>query len=158
MKLLKRLTRSSMKLNKKRTVVTMVGVILAVALLTTVSVMVLCFRQSLINFQKDASGDYHYIFRNVNEDNMDKFLDNRNFEKTALVSEEGFAEYDGIANESKPYLYVAGTDKEGFSTLNPNMVEGRLPEKDDELVIPRHLRTNGRVDLKVGDTVTLEPV
>ena len=156
MKLLKRLTRSSMKLNKKRTVVTMVGVILAVALLTTVSVMVLCFRQSLINFQKVASGDYHYIFRNVNEDNMDKFLDNRNFEKTALVSEEGFAEYDGIANESKPYLYVAGTDKEGFSTLNPNMVEGRLPEKDDELVIPRHLRTNGRVDLKVGDTVTLD--
>ncbi len=156
MKLLKRLTRSSMKLNKKRTVVTMIGVILAVALLTTVSVMVLCFRQSLINFQKDVSGDYHYIFRNVNEDNMDKFLDNRNFEKTALVSEEGFAEYDGIANESKPYLYVAGTDKEGFSALNPNMVEGRLPEKDDELVIPRHLRTNGRVDLKVGDTVTLD--
>lgn len=156
MKLLKRLTRSSMKLNKKRTVVTMVGVILAVALLTTVSVMVLCFRQSLINFQKDVSGDYHYIFRNVNEDNMDKFLDNRNFEKTALVSEEGFAKYDNIANESKPYLYVAGTDKEGFSTLNPNMVEGRLPEKDDELVIPRHLRTNGRVDLKVGDTVTLD--
>ena len=69
MKLLKRLTRSSMKLNKKRTVVTMVGVILAVALLTTVSVMVLCFRQSLINFQKDVGGDYHYIFRNVNEDN-----------------------------------------------------------------------------------------
>ncbi len=156
MKLLKRLTRSSMKLNKKRTVVTMIGVILAVALLTTVSVMVLCFRQSLINYQKDAAGDYHYIFRNVSKDNMDKFLDNRNFEKTALVSEEGFAEYDGIANELKPYIYVAGTDKEGFSTLNPNMVEGRLPEKDDELLIPRHLRTNGRVDLKVGDTVTLD--
>lgn len=37
-----------------------------------------------------------------------------------------------------------------------HLVEGRLPQNENELVLPEHLRTNGGVTYAVGDTLTLE--
>ena len=42
-----------------------------------------------------------------------------------------------------------------MSNVSLNLIEGRFPTNDNEIVIPRHLKTNGRVDYKVGDTITL---
>lgn len=31
-----------------------------------------------------------------------------------------------------------------------------MAKNEDEIVIPRHLKTNGRIDIKVGDEITLD--
>ena len=36
------------------------------------------------------------------------------------------------------------------------LIEGRMAKNEDEIVIPRHLKTNGRIDIKVGDEITLD--
>ena len=43
-----------------------------------------------------------------------------------------------------------------MSNVSLNLIEGRFPTNDKEIVIPRHLKTNGRVDYKVGETITLD--
>ena len=43
-----------------------------------------------------------------------------------------------------------------MENLSINLIEGRLPKSDSEILISSHLKTNGRVDYKVGDTITLD--
>lgn len=68
----------------------------------------------------------------------------------------GFAKLDGCKNEDKPYAYVMATDEAGFERGCFKLIEGRMAKNEDEIVIPRHLKTNGRIDIKVGDEITLD--
>ena len=47
-------------------------------------------------------------------------------------------------------------DQSALENTGLKLVEGRFPTNSDEIVIPRHLKTNGRVELKVGQTITLD--
>lgn len=47
-------------------------------------------------------------------------------------------------------------DKNDFNSVGIELTDGELPKNNNEIIIPRHLRNNGKVDLKVGDTITLE--
>lgn len=62
MKLLNKLTITNLKLNKKRTIVTIIGIILSTALITGVATLVTSFRKSIINYAKETHGNYHYKF------------------------------------------------------------------------------------------------
>ena len=68
----------------------------------------------------------------------------------------GYAVLEGSDNPDKPYLYIREMDEECMEAMYLKLSEGRLPQKDDELVIGRHIRYNGMVDLQVGDTLTLQ--
>lgn len=48
------------------------------------------------------------------------------------------------------------TDEAGFERGCFNLIEGRMAKNEDEIVIPRHLKTNGRIEIKVGDEITLD--
>ena len=65
MKLLNKLTIRDLKLNKKRTIVTIVGIILSVALITAVANMFFSVKSSLINYEKLINGNFHYKFNDV---------------------------------------------------------------------------------------------
>ena len=52
-------------------------------------------------------------------------------------------------------LFVKAFTKKSIDNLSVKLVEGRLPENEDEIVIPTHLKTNGRITLNVGDNITL---
>ena len=58
MNLLNKLTTKNLKLNKKRTVVTIIGIMLSIALITAVASMVVSFRKSYIEVEKETSVNY----------------------------------------------------------------------------------------------------
>lgn len=156
MNLMKTLTLKNLKLNRKRTIVTIVGIILATALLSALVTLVSSFQYSMIEYQKQKDGDFHVKFSNVKMSELSEFKNNRNIESTFETMGMGFAKLDGCKNEDKPYAYVMATDEAGFEKGCFNLIEGRMAKNEDEIVIPRHLRTNGRIDIKVGDEITLD--
>lgn len=87
---------------------------------------------------------------------LSEFKNNRNIESTFETMGMGFAKLDGCKNEDKPYAYVMATDEAGFERGCFKLIEGRMAKNEDEIVIPRHLKTNGRIDIKVGDEITLD--
>lgn len=155
MNLMKTLTLKNLKLNRKRTIVTIVGIILATALLSALVTLVSSFQYSMIEYQKQKDGDFHVKFSNVKMSELSEFKNNRNIESTFETMGMGFAKLDGCKNEDKPYAYVMATDEAGFERGCFNLIEGRMAKNEDEIVIPRHLKTNGRIDIKVGDEITL---
>lgn len=156
MNLMKTLTLKNLKLNRKRTIVTIVGIILATALLSALVTLVSSFQYSVIEYQKQKGGDFHVKFSNVKMSELSEFKNNRNIESTFETMGMGFAKLDGCKNEDKPYAYVMATDEAGFERGCFNLIEGRMAKNEDEIVIPRHLKTNGRIDIKVGDEITLD--
>lgn len=156
MNLMKTLTLKNLKLNRKRTIVTIVGIILATALLSALVTLVSSFQYSMIEYQKQKDGDFHVKFSGVKMSELSEFKNNRNIESTFETMGMGFAKLDGCKNEDKPYAYVMATDEAGFEKGCFNLIEGRMAKNEDEIVIPRHLRTNGQIDIKVGDEITLD--
>ena len=156
MSILNKLTIKNLKLNKKRTIVTIIGIILSVELICAVASMVSSFRESLIRFEINKDGNFHYEFSNIDNDTLREIKNNRNFDKVYISKNIGYLKLNNSKNEDKPYAYLIAMDDIAMSNLSLNLIEGRFPTNDNEIVIPRHLKTNGRVDYKVGETITLD--
>ena len=154
MKLLNKLTINNLKLNKKRTAVTIVGIILSVALLTAVASIYESGIKSLTNLVIRESGNYHVEYVNVPTNELDTFKNNRYIEEISITQDVGYANIQS-ENKYKPYVFIKKFNKEALKNLSINLVEGKLPENESEIIISTHLKTNGRNFLKVGDTITL---
>lgn len=156
MNLLNKLTLKNLKLNKKRTIVTIIGIMLSVALITAVAAMFFSARASFIKYETREKGNYHYVFYNVPVSDMKYFKGNRNIEKIYYTSDIGYAELKNSKNDYKPYAFIKAFDSDSLKNLSINLVSGRLPENDTEILIPTHLKTNGRIEYNIGDTLELE--
>lgn len=155
MNVLKKLTLRTLRLNKKRTAVTVIGIVLATALITAVANMAVSFRASMVAYEKEASGDYHYHFHGVAPENLKFFENNRNIQKLGIVREIGYAVLEGCENPDKPYLYICAMDENAVKATSLQLIQGRMPENEQEIVIGNHVRTNGKVALEVGDVLKL---
>ena len=156
MDLLKRFTIKNLKLNKKRTIVTIIGIILSVALITAVGTMFMSARASLIEYEVQTKGNFHAVFRDVDAKEINDFTLNRKVSEIFLSQNLGYSKLDGIKNEYKPYIYVRAYSKASMENLGVNITQGRLPENENEIVIPNHLDTNGGLELEIGDKIYLE--
>ncbi|MBE6046802.1 MAG: ABC transporter permease [Clostridium sp.] len=154
MNLLNKLTIKNLKLNKKRTIVTIIGIMLSVALITAVASMYASTIKSLIYFEKNRKGNFHVVYYNVPIGEVETFKNNRSVEKINLTKNIGYAKIDSN-NKNKPYAYIKAFTKNALDNLAINVVEGRLPENENEILIPTHLKTNARLSLQVGDSITL---
>lgn len=156
MNLLNNLTIKNLKLNKKRTIVTIIGIMLSVALITAVATIYSSLIKSLIDFETYQKGNFHAAFFDVPINEIETIKNNRCVKKVHLTSNIGYAKLEGSKNEYKPYIYVKGFTKDSIKELSAKLVEGRFPENENEIIIPTHLKTNGRVNLNVGETITLD--
>lgn len=155
MDLLKKLTIKNLKLNRKRTIVTIIGIMLSVALITAVATIYNSAIKSLIEFETYQKGNFHVAFYNVPVNEVKTLQNNRKISDVFLTQDIGYAKLENSKNEYKPYAFVKAFTKSSLENLSVKLTEGRLPESENEIVIPTHLKTNGRVTLNVGDTITL---
>lgn len=155
MNALTKITLRNIKLNRKRAWVTIIGIMLATALIVVVADMAESFRSSMVEYEKAHSGDYHYCFYDVDPENLKYFEGNRNIEKLGYSVDLGYTELTSSRNEKKPYLYLKAMDESAMQVANVTLTEGRLPENDHEIVISDSIRTNGGVEYRVGDTIRL---
>lgn len=156
MNLLKKLTIKNLKLNKKRTIVTIIGIMLSVALVTAVATMYASGLKSLIVYEKYVKGDFHVEFIDVPSDDVKNIKNNNGVENVYLTQEIGYAPLKDSKNSGKPYAYVMGFDKGALENLSIRLTSGRLPQNEDEIIIPTHLKTNGRMDIENNKKITLE--
>lgn len=154
MNILNKLTIKHLKMNKKRTIVTIMGVVLSTALMVGIG---LIFSSIYDYVYKESINDYgpHHVFMKIPEEKTDLLEKNSHIKDYFYLSGVGFAKLEGSENAYKPYLYIASLDKkESFSHLH--LLSGRYPENDKEIVISKHISLNGGVSFEVGDTITLQ--
>lgn len=155
MNILKKLTLKSLKLNKKRTIVTIIGIILSTALICAVAGMITSVQKTLINYAKSHSGNYHVCFKNIPNDELKYIKENKNVQNYFLSKNVGYGKLEKVENEYKPYIFVMEYDKKGLEQGGVTLLEGRMPENSNEIVIPEHLIKSGKINYTIGEKITL---
>ena len=155
MDLLNRLTIKNLKLNKKRTIVTIIGIMLSVALITAVASVYTSGVKSIMKYEANLMGDFHVGYLDVDKKDLSVIGNNKGIKDYYLVRNMGYAKIAN-KNEYKPYAYLKAFSQSALDNLSITLQEGELPKNSDEILIPSHLKTNGRLELKVGESITLD--
>lgn len=153
MNLLKKLTIKNLKLNKKRTIVTIIGILLSVALICAVAGMVSSFQATLIDYAIKDSGNRHITIEDVDVNDLKYFTNNSHVKSMFLTENLGYAKVMDF-NENKPYAYVLAYTKDAFANTTIELLSGRLPQDKNEIVISSPYQLGSK--LNVGDTISLD--
>ncbi|MCD8118874.1 MAG: FtsX-like permease family protein [Lachnospiraceae bacterium] len=155
MNLLFSYTRKTLAQNKMRTVITVIGILLASAMLFAVTSCITSALEYFKNREIESSGTWHAAVYDLDAETLEAISQEEDVTATTVLAKVGYAAVDSV-NDYKPYLYIATLTSSDETLIALNLIEGRMPENDSELVISAHLSSNGGVEWKVGDTVTLE--
>lgn len=150
-----KVTLESLKKNRTRTVVTIVGIMLSASLICAVTTSVASFLNYVTQNIIYSNGSWHISVLDVEEESYKELCAMEEVEDAVYGRLEGYAEIESM-NEYKPYLYVMGVG-EGFEDMLPvHLTDGEYPDAADEILLPEHLEENGGVQYKIGDTLTLD--
>ena len=154
MNILHAFTRKSLRANKTRTVVTIIGIILSMSLFTAVIEGAYSGQQFLVRSVEETQGRWLLYETGLTREQADDLRNADGVAESALWQEVGWG-HIGSENEYKPYLLVEAADENLENLLAIRLLSGRLPETGEELLLPAHLASNGGVHYKEGDTLTV---
>jgi len=155
MNLLNKLTIKNLKLNKRRTIVTIIGIMLAVALINAVATMYFSGMASIIRAEKSTRGDYHTVFYNVPLNDIKTIQNNRNVENITKLKYLGTSKIKSN-NPQSPYVSVVAAEKNNINKLGMYLIKGRLPENENEIIITKYLNNIMNTNYSIGDKLTMD--
>ncbi len=159
MKLLNELTIRNLKQNKKRTMVTIIGIFLSTLLVSLVAGMGSSLLKSLEINGIEEEGNYHIYISNVKKEEFTKLSKNREVEGYFYFSEVGvssLSEEEKKIEPSKPYLQIVGFSENMKENFPIRSLEGRVPVREDEILLSEEYANLLGDSVKIGDTITLE--
>lgn len=157
MKILNKLTVKNLKLNKSRTIVTIIGIMLSCALIMVVAGMAASAQQTMVNLQINATGNYDLFVKGANKKIIDNAQANRNVKDIYIKQNLGCAYLPQAKFDTKPYINVVAFNEKSFTDcFNVTLKEGRLPQNENELVLSQSVIENSKADYKLGDIVALD--
>ena len=146
----------SLKKNKVRTLVTIVGIILSVSMFTAVTSLVSSMHSFLVDIITESDGDWHVAGLSLSGEKAESLKQDGEVAAAYGLENLGYAKLEHSANRDKPYLFVAGM-QEGFADGMPvRLTSGRMPQNGTEILLPDHLASNGGVRCALGEKLTLE--
>ncbi len=153
MNILNKLTIKHLVMNKKRTLVSIIGIILSTALMVGIGLLISTILTSERLNAIKTYGNHHVSFNSLKQEDLNLISKNINVSEVKYYVPLGFTKVDS-SYDSKPYIYITEGSKELLNSLN--IIEGSLPTNDQELLISSNLILKNNASLKVGDTVTFD--
>ncbi len=155
MNVFSKVTIKSLKKNRTRTIVTIIGIMLSAAMICAVTTFISSLQNYALGYAVYKDGDWHGEAINADSAAYTNISTSDEVEKATYNQRLGYAKIDS-QNELKPYIYViAGQQENYFDMLPIHMISGNLPENSGELIIPEHILTNAGMKYEIGDTIML---
>ena len=157
MNVFNKVTLESLKKNRTRTIVTIIGIMLSAAMICASTTLVSSMQNFVLRCVIHIDGDWYGAVYDAAYKDYEDIRDSDRVSSAAYAQVLGYAKIDS-ANERKPYLYVLGGDVASgyFETMPVHLILGALPKDSTEIILPEHLTSNGKVNYSLGDTVTLD--
>lgn len=146
------ITLKYLKENKKRTLFTIVGIILSLSLISGVGFLGLSLKDYLYEITINSDGDYEAQFALVNYKDINALRYDVDLEKVAVLTYEGY--YTKVDSEKENYFDVYKVDGEYFKIMNSQrLIEGRVPQAKDEIMINESAKE--KLNIKLNDEIAL---
>lgn len=155
MNIIQKMTIRHLRENKRRSLVTILGVIISVAMITAVTTLGSSFLDLMIRQDIAKNGEWHVQYMNPNEAQLDAIRTDDSTKAVTLFN-DGYAELTDSKNLYKPYIYMRNYNTVGFENFAIELTDGRLPQREGEVVISEAIRQNAQVTYQIGDRLTLD--
>lgn len=155
MKIMYQYTLRALRMNRTRTIVTIIGIILSVALFTAVTEGAYSGQQFYIRLVEQDTGSYHVYFRDLTAEQLDALEKDGQIDQVAALDTVGYADVCS-QSDGYPYLYIGAMGQNLTDMLPIQLLDGRMPENERELLLPSNLADRGQVHLATGDEITLD--
>ena len=155
MNIVQKLTWRQMKLNRRRTLVTIIGVVISVAMITAVMTLGFSFQDMFKRSVIAEDGEWHVVYRGLDEKQVQQVWEDPESKKVLLSRDVGYSLLPGGQNGYKPYLFLKEYNRQALEEFPITLTKGRLPLNSSEVLIPEHVASNGGVQYQLGDTITL---
>lgn len=156
MNIINRLTLRHIKHNKKRTIITIFGVIISTAMLTAVTVAIPSMKKMVVDSTIKEEGGWFYSFRDVPADKLTLVKEDPSVTSIAVTAEPVLVKSDILQTKEIPYIQIEPQDSKAMLYQRPELLEGRYPKNNSELLISRYMNTMCGTKLKPGDTITVD--
>ncbi|MED3795426.1 ABC transporter permease [Niallia alba] len=151
MNIMNKLTLRNLKENKRRTLVTIIGVIISVSMLTAVATLGVSFIDLLKRDSMARDGEWHAQFIGVNSEQVKEIKEDKKIEKVILSNDLGYADWKGSKSEYKPYLFFRQYDEQGLTQFPITLKEGTYPKASNEIIISDEMVKNAKREYVIGD-------
>ncbi|WP_055669186.1 ABC transporter permease [Desnuesiella massiliensis] len=157
------ITTRYLKLHKKRTLLTIIGIIMSVALICALGTIIYSFGDNRIETSKKYSGDYEAAYSNLSSKEADIIKNHASLKNVSLTTTLGLTKiYDTPKEALKPsipkyrFINLKAFDENAFDkTFNIELLEGTYPKNKNEIIVERGALKYLKPDIKIGDTVVL---
>ena len=155
MKVLNKLSLKNLLLNKKRSVGTLIGIALSVALICAVAGMFIGLQDALVQTTIQSQGNYHIELFNQTDDDIKVLENNRDIEEIEVLTDAGYSEFD-MPTEERPYIHLYSYDDEkSFANLTVDLLDGEYPKNSNEILISEELYLLDKDKYNIGKEITL---
>ena len=117
--------------------------------------MGMSFQATLVENAKNQSGYWHLKLENVSDEEIKDIQNNRDVKDIFAIKICGYSILQGSQNEYKPYARLISMNESSFKDLHFELIEGRFPVNNNEVVNSKTIMANGKVEYKIGDTINL---
>lgn len=160
MNIVNKLTLRHLKENKKRTVITVIGIIISVAMITATCVSV----TSLLSFFEKSSlyqhGAWHCKLPAADTAQIQKLSENQDLKYVALYTDYAEDGYGfNIHNPERESLGVGSIgagNRDYFSAFLTAPYKGNVPSNENEIMVTQDFIVKNKLDWKIGDIVTID--
>ncbi len=156
MNILNSLTWRSLKLNRRRTIVTIIGIILSAAMICATITIAVSFQDYFIRRARQTDGDFHATFYRVAPEQVKYLTEHIYTEKAMLSRNAGFALFEESTSAERPYFLLKEYDHTALRHMPISLTAGRYPEKAGEILLSEEAIRKGGQAYRIGDTITLD--
>lgn len=140
-------------MNKKRTIVTIIGVVLSTALMVGIGLLFASLRDNTIKTTIASRGSQHLTVLEVEGEKLNLLKNNVQIKNYSYMKTVGYGKVPS-ENSDKPYVLISEASPGILDKLK--LISGRFPQNDTEVVLSSHMKTNGNISYKVGDQLEVD--
>lgn len=145
----------SLRKNRARTIVTVIGIMMSTALIVALTTL----GTSLYRYVQEAyayeDGDWHLGVINAKRQDVEQLSGQEDVQEPFRALSIGYANVETI-NKEKPYLYLKGVEQEYYRHMPVHVTEGRVPEGAGEVLLPESFCRTAADDWQIGSRMTLD--
>lgn len=156
MNILNKLTLANLKKNKVRTMVTVIGVILSVAMVTAVTTSIVSLQDHMVKNTIASTGNWQVRFVDIPRKEADRIKQDEEVDNTFTTKKFGYSPLVNKSTHENHFLSIEGYSDQAFKELPFTLSQGELPKDETEILLPINYQTTLETPAKIGDIVTFK--
>src|SRR5699024_9680236 len=135
MNIVNKLTWRHMRKNKRQTLVTIIGVIISVAMVTGVATLAFSFMDFMQKQTNSQEGDGHQQHHDGRDEQTVTIEADSQTQDVFVRRPVGYATLEDGQNDHKPYVHLVEFNDQAFEQYPIHLTEDRLPENEHEVLL-----------------------